>query len=93
VLAGFARLVGDAALRPTGYFEMDWTQEVWTRGCPVAHAGPRVLTKYGSTLREPVGHVHWTGTETADYWAGYMDGAVRAGERVAREVLAVLPER
>ena len=27
------------------------------------------------------------GTETSTYWAGYMDGAVRAGDRAAREVL------
>jgi monoamine oxidase len=34
--------------------------------------------------------VHFAGTETADHWAGYMDGAVRSGERAAREVLAQL---
>jgi monoamine oxidase len=31
--------------------------------------------------------VHWAGTETATYWNGYMDGAVRSGERAAQEVL------
>ena len=36
----------------------------------------------------PIGPVHFAGTETSDYWQGYMDGAVRAGERAAREVLA-----
>ncbi|WP_372510321.1 FAD-dependent oxidoreductase [Actinomadura madurae] len=30
------------------------------------------------------------GTETSDYWTGYMDGAVRSGERVAKEVHAAL---
>jgi len=34
--------------------------------------------------------VHWAGTETSTYWTGYMDGAVRAGERAATEVLARL---
>jgi monoamine oxidase len=37
-------------------------------------------------LREPVGRVHWAGTETSDVWCGYMDGAVRSGERVAAEI-------
>jgi monoamine oxidase len=46
-----------------------------------------VLSAYGGTLRAPIGRVHFAGTETADYWQGYMDGAVRAGERAAREVL------
>jgi monoamine oxidase len=35
-------------------------------------------------------YVHWAGTETASYWTGYLDGAVRSGERVATEVAAVL---
>ena len=49
-----------------------------------------MLTKYGPWLRRAVGKVHFAGTETSDYWLGYMDGAVRSGERAAREVLAAL---
>jgi monoamine oxidase len=37
-------------------------------------------------LRKPVGRVHWAGSETSTFWYGYMDGAVRSGERVAAEV-------
>ncbi|MEQ2245003.1 hypothetical protein ILYODFUR_023014, partial [Ilyodon furcidens] len=39
-------------------------------------------------LREPVGRLYFAGTETASEWSGYMEGAVQAGERAAREVLA-----
>jgi monoamine oxidase len=53
-------------------------------------AGPGTLTSYGPALRAPVGRVHWAGTETSDYWQGYMDGAVRSGERAAAEVSAAL---
>ena len=90
VLESFAAFVGDQARAPVDYFEQDWTKERWTRGCPVAHVAPGVLTRYGSWLRRSVGKVHFAGTETADYWLGYMDGAVRSGERAAREVLAAL---
>ena len=90
MLEGLAAFVGDQARSPVGYIEQDWTKERWTRGCPVAHAAPGVLTKYGQWLRRPVGKVHFAGTETSDYWLGYMDGAVRSGERAAREVLAAL---
>jgi monoamine oxidase len=90
VLAGWRNLFGDEVLGPRDYFEMDWTEEEWTRGCPAAFSGPQTLRRYGPALRAPAGRVHWAGTETSDYWAGYMDGAVRAGERAAREVLAVL---
>ncbi|MEV1145059.1 FAD-dependent oxidoreductase, partial [Micromonospora sp. NPDC049799] len=42
---------------------------------------------YGPELRRPVGRVHWAGTETATRWAGYLDGAIEAGERAAAEIL------
>ncbi len=87
VLKNFADYYGAAALKPKKYFEQDWTQEVWTRGCPVGYTAPGVLYEYGPALRRPVGNVHWAGTETSTYWIGYMDGAVRSGERAAREVL------
>jgi monoamine oxidase len=37
-----------------------------------------------------VGRIHWAGTETSEVFMGYMDGAVRSGERAAREVRAHL---
>ena len=45
-------------------------------------------TQFGPALREPVGRIHWAGTETATVWSGYMDGALAAGDRAAAEVLA-----
>ncbi len=48
------------------------------------------LVSCGAAIREPVGRIHWAGTETATASIGYMDGAVRSGERVAAEVLALL---
>ena len=41
---------------------------------------------YFRELRRPVGRLHFAGTETATHWSGYMEGAVQAGERAAREV-------
>ncbi|MCK0519015.1 FAD-dependent oxidoreductase [Williamsia sp. DF01-3] len=67
-----------------------WDLEPWSQGGPVAVSRPGTLTRYGNALRAPVGPVHWAGTETSDYWTGYMDGAVRSGERAAREVIAAL---
>lgn len=90
VLEGFAKVVGPEALTPTDYVEMDWTHERWTMGSPVASVQTGATFAYGSTIREPFGLVHWAGTETATYWSGYMDGAVRAGERAAAEVIAKL---
>ena len=87
VLANFTTYFGAQAAHPRAYFETDWTAEVWTRGCPVAIAGPGTLLAYGPELRRPVGSIHWAGTETSTYWNGYMDGAVRSAKGAAREVL------
>jgi monoamine oxidase len=86
-LGELKNLFGARAASPVDYFESPWRRERWSRGCPIAVAPPLTLTRYGPALRKPVGRIHWAGTETADYWAGYMDGAVRSGERVAAEVL------
>ena len=51
---------------------------------------PGLLTRYTDAVSEPVGRIHWAGTETATVFEGYMDGAVRAGERAANEVSEVL---
>jgi monoamine oxidase len=87
VLRNFKAYFGPKAARPRDYFETNWTKEQWTRGCPVAVPGPGVLVAYGPALRRPFRRIHWAGTETSTFWNGYMDGAVRSGERAAREIL------
>jgi len=90
VLDGFAAMFGEQALHPIDYVEHDWTREPWTGGGPVANYAPGTMVRFGREIRKPHGRAHWAGTETSTYWTGYMDGAVRAGERAAREVLAQL---
>ena len=87
LLANFRKYFGAQASHPRKYFETNWAEMTWTRGCPVAIAGPGTLTELGSAIREPVGKIHWAGTETSTFWNGYMDGAVRSGKRAAQEVL------
>ena len=89
-LGSFARAFGAQALSPIDYLETDWAAEPYTRGCPVGIAPPGLLTTYGRALREPAERLHWAGTESSTYWNGYMDGAVRSGERAAREALDAL---
>jgi monoamine oxidase len=88
VIANLVEFFGKEAAHPRAFFDTRWTNEEWTRGCPVGIAGPGTLLAYGSRLRRPVGRIHWAGTETSTYWNGYMDGAVRSGERAAHEILA-----
>jgi monoamine oxidase len=90
VLKDIASYFGDAALTPTDYLEEVWTRAPLHRGGYVASAGPGVLTAFGPALLDPVGRIHWAGTETAEAWVGYIDGAIRSGERAAKEVAALL---
>jgi monoamine oxidase len=87
VLRNFRKYFGPKASHPREYFETNWSERTWTRGCPVAVAGPGTLTQFGPALRKPVGRIHWAGTETSTFWNGYMDGAVRSGKRAAQEIL------
>ena len=89
-LQNFASYFGNQALSPSEVVQFHWSQEKWNRGCPVAVLGPGTLLDFGAALRVPCGLVHWAGTETSTYWNGYMDGAVRSGERAAAEVLPLL---
>ncbi|MBV9214005.1 MAG: FAD-dependent oxidoreductase [Actinobacteria bacterium] len=88
VIEGFARLFGERARRPDEWVIQDWPSEPWSGGGPVAYMPPGTMARVGPALRKPHGLVHWAGTETATRWTGYMDGAVRSGERAAAEVLA-----
>jgi monoamine oxidase len=90
VVDQFVSWFGSAAANPIGFFDTNWSEEVWTRGCPVGIPSPGTLLAYGPLIRQPVGRIHWAGTETSTYWNGYMDGAVRSGERAAAEVLSAL---
>jgi monoamine oxidase len=87
-LGSFANYFGEQARNPRDYVQFNWTTEEWTRGCPVSILSPGTLLDFGEAIRRPEGRIHWAGTETATYWNGYMDGAVRAGERAAAEALA-----
>lgn len=92
VIEHIARSFDDSASasQPTGIFEQQWAGEQWSQGCPCPVMGPDLLGKLGHALRAPFMNVHFVGTETAYEWKGYMEGAVRSGERGAKEVISLL---
>ena len=88
VLDSFARLFGPA--KPVQYLEKNWTADPWTRGCYYGMPTPGIVTECFPTWVDPVGAIHWAGTETTFESLGGMNGAVTSGERAAGEVLAAL---
>jgi monoamine oxidase len=67
------------------FHAVDWSRETATRGSYLIF-GPGDLLGWGTRLAEPHGRVHFAGSETSPL-PSYMDGAVVAGERAAREIL------
>ena len=88
VIDAMATRFGPKATRVRDYIEQEWAGEEWTRGCFMSHYAPGVMTQFGHLVREPVGRIHWAGTETSPVMNGFIDGAVRSGERAAEEVMA-----
>ena len=89
-LEAFARYFGERARRPIAYFDLAWAQETYTRGAYGSYNPPGVLTSLGDAAVAPLGRLHFAGADTSPLWPGYMDGAIRSGERAAREALARL---
>lgn len=87
--AGAARNASSFAFpegKPRAAAAVDWTAEPYARGSYLI-LGPGHLTSWGRRLAEPQGRLHFAGAEASDL-PSFMEGAVRAGERAADEVLA-----
>ncbi|WP_455568576.1 flavin monoamine oxidase family protein [Streptomyces netropsis] len=87
IIRSLVRGYGPHAARPVDWREKNWADDPYCRGGYNAYFPPGVLTSVGSALRTPVGRIHWAGSETAIKWAGYIEGAIRSGERAADEIL------
>ena len=88
VVAELVRLFGQDAAHPIDYLDHDWDDDPWARGGYACYMPPGVTATFGRAVREPVGPLHWAGTETATRSIGYFEGAIQSGIRAAREVLA-----
>jgi monoamine oxidase len=78
---------GPRALEPQEYYAFDWSGDHWSQGCGT-QLPPGLLSTVGPTLRAPIGRVVWAGADTGD--RDWMEGAVTAGQRAAREALALV---
>lgn len=86
VMEHLVHLHGEAARYSTDYTDFSWANDTFAPGGPNPAVAPKAWTSFGRFLREPVGRVHWAGTETADETSGTMNGAILSGRRVAAEV-------
>lgn len=91
LLAQISKLfdAGDLSSQFVALHTYEWVKDEFSGwGCPSTALAPGVLdTLGGDGLREACGNLHFAGTETAGEWKGYMEGAIRSGERAAAEVV------
>lgn len=89
VIAAFTRMYGPEAVHPLRYIDKSFTEEPFTKGCYAGMFPVNSITQYPASLAAATGRIHWAGTETSREYNGYMEGAVRSGERAATEILAL----
>jgi len=90
ILADLAAYFGPRAALSVDLVVAEWPKDRWTGGAFTAFMQPGTWTGYGQALREPIGPIEWAGTEVADRWSGYFDGAVRSGQDAADRIIKVL---
>ena len=80
-----------AALRPELELNSEaallstWHDDPWVRGSYSARSLSSPLRE--TELSKPIGPLYFAGEHTAGNWHGLMEGALRSGERAARQVL------
>jgi monoamine oxidase len=87
VLDNVAERFGPKAYRVIDYHEMNWSTQQWTRGCFTGFLTPGATTMFKSAVRDPIGPIHWAGTETSTVWPSFIDGAIVSGEREAKAII------
>jgi monoamine oxidase len=88
VLDEMAERFGPKARDPIDYHEMNWSTQQWTRGCFTGFLTPGATWLFRSAVRDPVGPLHWAGTENSTVWPSFIDGAIRSAERAVAEIQA-----
>ncbi|WP_026534697.1 flavin monoamine oxidase family protein [Arthrobacter sp. H14] len=86
ILASLASYYGDQALTPEVYYESDWGTEEWTRGAYAASFDLGGLSRYGDSLRDSVGRIHFSCSDIAGAGFQHVDGAIRMGRNTATAI-------
>ncbi|MFI0403780.1 MAG: flavin monoamine oxidase family protein [Cyanobium sp.] len=79
VKADLAAYFGARATNPSELILKNWNGEPWSGGAFTSFLIPGTWHSYGSIWQESHGRVIWAGTEAAQRWPGYAEGAIEAG--------------
>jgi monoamine oxidase len=81
-------LPGYEAIAATAH---DWLADEFARGTWAIHR-PGWYTQFHGAMQEPEGSVILAGSDVANGWSGFMDGAIESGLRAGATVLRLLTQ-
>jgi monoamine oxidase len=67
----------------------DWLADEFARGTWAIHR-PGWYTRHHAAMRQPEGGLVFAGSDLADGWSGFIDGAIESGVRAALQVQSLL---
>ena len=94
VRAQLGRIFGPRAGAPRKLQMQDWSAERWTNPAAVTQMSSPLAPEYSlfgsAAYQQPWmdGRLHWSSTETAQGFAGHIEGALEAAERTSAAILA-----
>ena len=87
-IAELAALRPELELNPEAALVSTWHDDPWVRGSYSARTLSSPLRD--RELSTPIGPLYFAGEHTAGDWHGLMEGALRSGQRAARQLLQTL---
>lgn len=82
------RMFGPQAAAPMEVQIQDWSREQWTAPRGVGESADYALFGHPAYQQSVLdGRLHWSSTETAQTFAGHIEGALEAAERTAAAIL------
>ncbi|WP_307837149.1 FAD-dependent oxidoreductase [Aeromicrobium sp. YIM 150415] len=92
LLGRLAPHTGPEVLDPVDWHEKSWHLDEHVGGGYAAIPEPGTTDGFLPMPSQAIGRLHWAGTETAGEHAGYIEGAIESGERVAHEIIEARPK-
>jgi monoamine oxidase len=85
-LRWIAEISGQKIPEPIAGFSTNWNSDPWSCG---GYASRRAIGGWlaSAELFSPYEGIHFAGTETADQWRGFAEGALQSAERAVNELL------
>ncbi|WP_258195308.1 flavin monoamine oxidase family protein [Pseudomonas japonica] len=90
VLKEVEKLLPDAEVLDT--FAYDWTNDPYSKGSWCDYK-VGMWSKYGADMRKTEGRIVFAGSDVADGWRGFIDGAIETGLRAGRVTAELLSSK